>query len=55
MLNTSTLSTTLSHVTGILINLRISPGLNVTLTELELKSIPDPEEQCQLKISTTQS
>ena len=44
MLNTSTLSATLSHITGILIILRISPGLNVILTGLELKSIPDPKK-----------
>jgi len=44
MLNTSTLSIILSHVTGILIILRISPGLNVTLTGFELKSTPDPKK-----------
>ena len=32
MLNTSTLSTTLSHITGILIVLRISPGLKLAVS-----------------------
>lgn len=44
IINVSVPSVRLSHVTGILIDLLFSPGLNVTLKGLETKSTPDPKK-----------
>ena len=46
ILKVSVPSMTLSHITGMLIDLLFSPGPNVILNGSETKSTPDPSKDC---------